>query len=104
MLTKLKFKIWRWWVTPRYKLIEELSQDKILCPVLVKSGQFKGVCFYIGHVSFTKSGVKFMTDVIANPRGVDTETPFFTRAAGLILDDLLLKSYKSKAPVLIPKE
>lgn len=103
-LASIKFRIWRWWITPRYQVIEEKSTDKILNPIKIKGGYYKGVVLYIGHVQFTRRGVKFMTDVIENPRGLDVEAPLFTRTCGLILDDLLLKSYKSKAPVLIPKE
>lgn len=92
-------------LTPRYSLVDKESDGAGLASsILVTSGRFKGVRFYIGDVSFVNNRLKFKTQVVENTKAVDTETVLFTRCAGLILESLLTKSYKSKSPVLIRKE
>lgn len=105
MFLNLKKKI----LTPKFSLIDcEKDGAGLASSILIKSGKFKGIRFYIGDVGFVNNRLRFKTQIVENPNNIDTESQklklLFTRCSGLILESLLTSSYKNKAPVLIRKE
>ncbi|AUR97872.1 hypothetical protein NVP1244A_170 [Vibrio phage 1.244.A._10N.261.54.C3] len=72
---------------PTYELID--NGDHQLSSWKITSGQFAGVVYFVGDVGFSGNVLRFTTDVIDNPNGVDVESDLFTSVAGAILEGFL---------------